>query len=301
VKVEKSQAATPSPAAENDNLTSDGKRASEKRPPLATINVGAVLNDSDDASVRTLNDDPERVPKMEYSAHHYEAIKEGVIDGSINPTMRPVKNALVSLNIKFVDDATRQKKATAILDQLLEEGVLMDNPEFGLTGKVVAKFILNPDYRSGKVAKSVNAESGSKQGARDQSFKYFNYGRAIKAGHEPAPEWINNPDTKIEVNEGVPLFTLEAEEIFRLAILTPDKKFMLYDLGAKNIDEAIRILDGEGHEDYNQAHEDYQTMIKNSKSGAKVSPVAGAGIGISEDGINPMVGLGAIITKGLGK
>lgn len=117
------------------------------RPAPAGINVGAISVTNDGDSVRTLNDDPERVPKMEYSAQHYEAIKQGVMGGSIKPTMRPVKNALVALNIKFVDDATRQKKATSILVQLLKEGVLIDNPEFGLTGKVVAKFILNPDYQ----------------------------------------------------------------------------------------------------------------------------------------------------------
>ena len=72
-------------------------------------------------------------------------IKAGIIDGSIKPTLKPVKAALVSLNIKFVDDAARQKKASNILIQMLKEGVLKDNPEFGATGKVVAKYILNPD------------------------------------------------------------------------------------------------------------------------------------------------------------
>ena len=119
------------------------------RPPLAGINVVANSDTNHGDNVRTLNDDPERVPKMEYSAQHYEAIKEGIIDGTIKPTVRPVKNALVSLNIKFVDDATRQKKATAILVQLLKEGVLIDNPDFGLTGKVVAKYTLNPDAKRG--------------------------------------------------------------------------------------------------------------------------------------------------------
>ena len=137
---------TPSPTPENENLTSASERALENRPAPATINVGAVSDADNGVSVRTLNDDPERVPKIEYSKHHYEAIKAGVIDGSIKPTMRPIKNGLVSLNIKFVDDATRQKKATSILAQLLKEGVLIDNPEFGLTGKVVAKYILNSDY-----------------------------------------------------------------------------------------------------------------------------------------------------------
>ena len=84
---------------------------------------------------------------MEYSIDHYEAIKAGVIDGSLKPTLKPVKAALVSLNIKFVDDASRQKKASNILAQLLKEGVIIDNPEFGSTGKVVAKYILNPDAK----------------------------------------------------------------------------------------------------------------------------------------------------------
>ena len=86
---------------------------------------------------------------MAYSLDHYEAIKAGIIDGSIKPTLKPVKAALVSLNIKFVDDAARQKKASNILVQMLKEGVLKDNPEFGATGKVVAKYILNPDGKQG--------------------------------------------------------------------------------------------------------------------------------------------------------
>ena len=53
----------------------------------------------------------------------------------------------MALNIKFVDDAGRQKKASNILAQLSKEGVLIDNPEFGSTGKVVAKYILNPDAK----------------------------------------------------------------------------------------------------------------------------------------------------------
>ena len=118
------------------------------RPPLADTGLGAVSDTNDGDSVRTLNDDPERVPKMEYSEQHYRAIKEGIIDGSIKPVVRAVKNALVSLNIKFVSDAERQAKATFILTQLLKEGVLIDNPEFGTSGKMVAKFILNPDYQS---------------------------------------------------------------------------------------------------------------------------------------------------------
>ncbi len=48
-----------------------------------------------------------------------------------------------------MDNATRQKKATSILAQLLKERVLIDNPEFGSTGKVVAKYILNPDAKQG--------------------------------------------------------------------------------------------------------------------------------------------------------
>ena len=42
----------------------------------------AVSSTSITASERLLNDDIERVPKMEYSIDHYEAIKAGIIDGS---------------------------------------------------------------------------------------------------------------------------------------------------------------------------------------------------------------------------
>ena len=76
-----------------------------------------------------------RYPQMKYSIDYYEVIKSGVIDGSIKPTLKPVKAALVALNIKLVDDAARQKKASNILIQLLKEGLLIDNPEFGLPGR----------------------------------------------------------------------------------------------------------------------------------------------------------------------
>ena len=132
---------------QNGSLNTGSSQTDNKRPPLDDSYLGAVLNTSDTVSERLLNDDPERVPKMAYSLDHYEAIKAGIIDGSIKPTLKPVKAALVSLNIKFVDDAARQKKASNILAQMLKEGVLKDNPEFGATGKVVAKYILNPDAK----------------------------------------------------------------------------------------------------------------------------------------------------------
>ena len=143
IKVENS---LQTPPIEFANTALNNPRANH--PPPADTGLGAISDTNDGVGVRTLNDDPERVPKMEYSAQHYGAIKEGAIDGSIKPVVRAVKNALVSLNIKFVSDAERQAKATFILTQLLKEGVLIDNPEFGTSGKMVAKFILNPDYQS---------------------------------------------------------------------------------------------------------------------------------------------------------
>jgi len=241
-----------------DNATPAGVQngSDEKPPALGTTRVSG----ENDVSGRTLNQNTGDVQNGALSSERYGDLKREILAGKLPPTVRAIKAWLRTHKIGATDK-TRSGITDKILVKMKNDGLLILNPEQGKTNKIVAKYVLNPDYRSGKVAKSVNADtSKSKQGARDQNFKYFNYGRAIKAGHEPAPEWINNPDTKIEVNEGVPLFTLEAEEIFRLAILTPDKKFMLYDLGAKNIDEAIRILDGEGHEDYNQAHADYKAM-----------------------------------------
>ena len=54
---------------------------------------GAVSSTSNIVSELLLNDDIERVPKMEYSIDHYEAIKAGIIDGSIKPTLKLVKSA----------------------------------------------------------------------------------------------------------------------------------------------------------------------------------------------------------------
>ena len=215
VKMDRS---TPLPASQNDSINTKSSETPKNHPPLDDSHLGAVLNTSESVSERSLNDDPERVPKMEYSADHYAAIKAGVIDGTIKPTLKPVKSALVALNIKFVDDAARQKKASSILAQLLEEGVLKANPEFGATGKVVAKYILNADY-SNTASRDVSKESKS-----------------------DIPYWIEEAE-EMEHNQ-VPYFVFDDVEggVYRLAILSPDRQETLCEFATLNAEEMANEL-----------------------------------------------------------
>lgn len=132
--------------AESSNLTNSSGGDIENRPEPVPATLGAVSNAQNDASDRILNADARKGGKVEYSQNHYEAIKQGVLNGEIKPTQKPVRDKLVSLNVRFVDDAERARKASEILDTLKGEGVLIDNPEFGKSKKIVAKYSVNPDY-----------------------------------------------------------------------------------------------------------------------------------------------------------
>ena len=137
---------TPPPVSENEAITSPEKRDTENRPEPDSANVGAVSGRANDASGRPLNNDPERGVKYAYSAGHYEAIKQAVIEREITPAQKPVMRKLIALNVKLSDDAARTKKAIEILEDLEGEGVIIDNPKFGNSGgKVVGKYILNPN------------------------------------------------------------------------------------------------------------------------------------------------------------
>ncbi|MGB1309688.1 MAG: hypothetical protein ACPG47_00725 [Leucothrix sp.] len=127
--------------------SSHSKTATENRPELDSANVGAVSEGVNEASGRPLNNDPERAVNYAYSAGHYEAIKQAIIEREITPAQKPVMRQLIALNVKLSDDAARTKKAIEILEDLEDEGVIIDNPKFGQSGgKVVGKYILNPDY-----------------------------------------------------------------------------------------------------------------------------------------------------------
>jgi hypothetical protein len=138
---------------ENSNLTSSGNRAPENRPD----GLDSTRGGNNYTSKRSLNNDSEQGEKMEYSESHYEAIKKGVIDGSIKPVQKAVKSALVKLKVRFVDDAARQQKAVEILAQLKSEGVIIDNPEQGKTNKILAQYVVNPDYSETKQGDDVEA------------------------------------------------------------------------------------------------------------------------------------------------
>lgn len=122
----------------------DVNRQHVNRPELDESRAGAVLDTSQDTSDRILKPDAEKGAKVNYTDSHYQAIKRAVANGDIKPTQKPVRSHLMKLNIRFVDDGARARKAAAILDQLAAESILIENPDFNKGGKVVAKYLLNP-------------------------------------------------------------------------------------------------------------------------------------------------------------
>ena len=131
---------------------------SQNRPPLGESRVGAVSDHSFGVSDRTLNE-TEQGGKVDYSDAHYQTIKRAVLSGDINPTQRPIRRQLIMLNIRFVDDGARARKASQILDKLAAESVLIENPEFNKGGKVVAKYLLNPSLNQVVEESKLSADS----------------------------------------------------------------------------------------------------------------------------------------------
>ena len=212
--------------AQSDNITRSESGTTDTRPTPIDTTLGAESNIESIDGVRTPNEATKKPAKVDYSESHYAEIKGSVVTGNIKPTVRPVKDKLVSLNVKFVDDAARQKKAVEILDQLKSEGVLVDNPEFGKSGQVVAKYILNPDYKQDGagdgMVRSICPDCSTQSAVSESNLKLW--------------------DSKV----GCP----DCGEIYKVERIKPKMK---------------------------------------------VSPVIGAGI--DEDGINPVAGIGAIISK----
>lgn len=131
---------------ENGNLTSGNNRAPEKRP----HGLDSTRGGNNYTSERSLKNDSEQGEKVEYSASHYEAIKRAILSGDIKPVQKAVKTRLVALQVRFVDDAARQQKAVEILAKLKSEGVIIDNPKQGKTNKILAQYVVNPDYSETK-------------------------------------------------------------------------------------------------------------------------------------------------------
>lgn len=131
---------------QGEDLTGGSDGDTDKRPHVEDTMLGAFSSAEGIVGGRSPNDTTGKPQTVEYSEGHYDVIKSRIAWEEIKPTQKPVKAALVKLKVRFVDDAARQKKAVEILDQLKTEGVILNNPDFGKSGQIVAKYILNPDY-----------------------------------------------------------------------------------------------------------------------------------------------------------
>lgn len=124
----------------------DSSGDTENRPAPTTTTLGAVSNTENAPRVRTREEGVKPSTKNYYEQSHYESIKLSIIKGEIKPTIKPLKEKLEALNVTFINDTERQEKAYKIRAQLLEDGVIINNPDYGKTGLVVAEYILNPEY-----------------------------------------------------------------------------------------------------------------------------------------------------------
>ena len=144
------KSANPSPRPiQNAESNKCSEGTTDTRPHLEDTRTGAVSKGQNAGSVRTRNDAPECSVKNPYSSNHYDLIKQSVISGEIKPVIRPVKNKLIELKVTFINDAERQKQAIEILEKLKEEGALINNPDFGNTGKVEPKYLINTKSEEG--------------------------------------------------------------------------------------------------------------------------------------------------------
>ena len=110
------------------------------------------VNEQNSVSGRTLNPDTnEGVNSGATSPEQYVDLRRAIVAGDLPPTVRAIKSYLKSEKIGE-SDKTRSTITDKLLTKMKAEGVLILNPEQGKTNKVVAKYVLNPDYKAGQSA-----------------------------------------------------------------------------------------------------------------------------------------------------
>lgn len=258
VKMEKQASKSTAPETETSRPSGVKSHESQNRPAPDNSTMGAVSAGENNTSERSLNNTAKQGGKTAYSEAHYSAIKAAIVSGEIKPTQAPVKKKLVALNVSFVDDAARQKKAVAILAQLKQEGVIVDNPDYGKTGKVVAKYLLAGDV-----------EAGPEVIAADEIGPYEVETRCGQCGGYD----YTRVDNLLDSQQGIVTCSSCKKNYVGRTHLTKN---------SQSIQQAERNLSK-------------ASAAKASRSG--VTPLAGAGLSVGEDGISPVLGLGAIVTN----
>ena len=212
--------------ADNDgfNHSSDVKKAApENVAKKSKINRPHVDNTGKQpknaAPVRTGEEGEDNAGYRDFTLSDYERIKAGVISGEFMPTVRPIKYDYLQAKKVCVSDTVRQEKASWCLDKMFKEGVLILNDKPAKGGKIPAKYLLNPDY--------------SKEGDVPEKFV-----------GDPVPEWVS--DAVGFEHDGVPVYALEDEEAYHVAVLSPDKSYCLYELSAEGEAEAADIINQAG-------------------------------------------------------
>ena len=310
-----------------DNATPAGVQngSDEKPPALGTTRVSG----ENDVSGRTLNQNTDGMQNGTLSSERYGDLKREILAGKLPPTVRAIKAWLRANNIGTTDK-TRSGITDKILVTMKDDGLLILNPEQGKTNKIVAKYVLNPDYQSeqgegakteqgehpddaywediiarldrGEPVESVRGDDGSgkkpkgwyeyemrqlKKAMESSGSKKVDGGTITWSGpmsafvpdeipvadvsgsqkfrHKPVPKWISQA-TEFEHNN-ISVFALEImlteadEGVYRLAILSPDQSYCLYEMEAEDNTQALETINEKGSK-FNQALKAYRRIEK---------------------------------------
>lgn len=242
----------------------DQNHPTQNRPAPATTGVGAVSDTSTAVGVRTPNKTPQKGGNFRaFEKLDYEQLKMAVIAGKIPPTVRPVKDWLLKNNL-CLTDADRQKIAADSLHRLSADGVLVLNPEQGTTNRIVAKYVLADSVKKkqGEITPEPEVITADEIGPNEIETRC---GQCGNYDYTPVDQLIDRQKGIVKCSECQKGYVAETH-------VTND---------SKPIKQAM-IDSG---------------MIPKPSSKPQITPAAGVGIGIDEDGISPMLGVGAVITK----
>ena len=306
--------------AENVDSNKHSSGDTENRPHVEDTRTGAVSNASNSAGERPPNSTTQKGATVAYSEGHYSVIKSKIAWGSIKPTQKPVKAELVKLKVRFVDDAARQQKAVEILEQLKTEGVILDNPDFGKGGQVVAKYILNPNYSENDEKRREQEAIDAKQGG--DGIDWAEIIARLDRGEYVDPKECGGWDGKgrkpqgwLDYEQQLLTNAMNSSSIEKVNGGTIQRSGHIYSFmpDGFGVDEKmIRSVCPECSKQSSVSESNLEAwkgrvscpdcsidyvVRDNLVKKWKASPMVGAGVGITEDGISPVAGIGAMISK----
>lgn len=262
--------------ANDDTKTSVSSKSSKSRPQPASTGVGAVSNTPLSPSVRTqeeggIKEGGSQSKKgdhesqfREYMTRDYLDIERSILEKRFTPTIRPIKLWLKERKVGLSDEK-RQEHATEALEKMYKKGILKLNDKQRSTNKLLSKYVLNPDYEEDGMLGEFDIVSTC-----------------------PRCSFHTVIDVVDLVDERKGLCNC-ANCNHRYAAgnhITPGYQNVTNSLLAKA--KASREV----------SVQDQATEEAPATRASRVTPFAGAGVSIGEDGLSPVAGIGAVVNLG---